>query len=89
MDYISMFPNEYFRSPVVIDEGDEPPEFWACLGGKGKYTQPSEKPRNRGLPARLFHCYTKGDFFFTEEVINFTQEVQKRQTDNVVEERWA
>ncbi|KAB7498841.1 Gelsolin, cytoplasmic, partial [Armadillidium nasatum] len=40
---------------VHVNEGDEPEEFWAGLGGKGDYekNRDFDKP---ALSARLFHC---------------------------------
>ena len=26
------------RDPVVLEEGSEPEEFWAAIGGKGEYS---------------------------------------------------
>lgn len=26
-----------FRQPVLVDEGNEPEDFWEALGGKGEY----------------------------------------------------
>lgn len=40
----------------VIDEGNEPDEFWDALGGQGDYDRELDAPGAPFLDARLFHC---------------------------------
>lgn len=58
---------------VDLKEGEEPEEFWTCLGGKGEYGSIKE-----GEPAprdpRLFQCSNATGSFKVEEVHFFEQE---------------
>jgi advillin len=60
------------RSVVTVREGEEPSEFWDCLGGKTEYAQVSP-----GQPAprdpRLFSASTATGAFKVEEIDNFDQ----------------
>lgn len=61
------------RDPIVINEGEEPEEFWAALGGKGDYQKGFDMPDNPLLPPRLFHCSNATGKFRVEEVMRFRQ----------------
>ncbi|XP_065073533.1 gelsolin isoform X3 [Ochlerotatus camptorhynchus] len=43
-------------APQVIDEGSEPNEFWAALGGQGDYDRELDPTGVPFLNPRLFHC---------------------------------
>jgi hypothetical protein len=60
------------RLVVQVDEGSEPAEFWAALGGKTDYAQTSPgsmAPRD----ARLFSASTATGTFKVEEIDNYDQ----------------
>lgn len=61
---------------IHVNEGDEPEEFWAGLGGKGDYekNRDFDKP---ALSARLFHCtISPAGRLRVREVDAFAQEVR-------------
>jgi len=63
------------RNPVVIEEGEEPDDFWSSLGGKAKYaTGGTLNQAVVRFPARLFCCSNKLGYFNVEEIVNFSQE---------------
>ena len=57
-----------------MNEGEEPDEFWAALGGKGPYT--TDNPMAPLLKPHLFHCivYTGSGRMPVEEIKSFKQE---------------
>ncbi|XP_019529713.3 gelsolin isoform X3 [Aedes albopictus] len=62
-------------SPQIIDEGSEPAEFWAALGGEGDYDRELDPTGAPFLTPRLFHCrilFNKR--LRVEEVPHFEQE---------------
>jgi len=63
------------REPIVVNEEDEPADFWAELGGKGDYDTEIDPPGAPFLEPRLFHCTirTNGKFK-VEEIANFEQD---------------
>lgn len=62
------------RSAIVIEEGEEPEEFWAALGGKGEYDTEIDPPGAPFLEPRLFHCSIHGKKFRVEEIAIFEQD---------------
>lgn len=60
------------RDMVEVEEGREPADFWAPLGGKQKYASfsPSEAPK----PPRLFQCSDAGGAFRVDEIVDFQQD---------------
>ena len=63
------------RDSVIVNEGEEPDEFWNALGGKGSYTTVNHDAPV--LKSRLFHCivYTGSGRMRVEEIKPFRQEV--------------
>jgi len=61
------------RSLKQIDEGSEPAEFWAGLGGKAPYADAAEL-KESAREARLFQCSNATGAFRVEEVFNFAQD---------------
>ncbi|XP_035713061.1 gelsolin, cytoplasmic isoform X2 [Folsomia candida] len=64
---------------IEVQEGEEPPEFFELLGGKGPYNDAlgrMTKPERRIGGPRLFHCYIPlgKKKLVVEEVFNFRQE---------------
>lgn len=59
---------------TVIEEGEEPEEFWDLLGGKGEYRENFESDLRAVGEARLFHATinSKGRVA-VEEIDEFTQ----------------
>lgn len=63
------------REQVVVNEGDEPAEFWAALGGKGDYDTEIYPPGAPFLEPRLFHCTIRSSGKFkVEEIANYEQD---------------
>ena len=61
------------RAVSVVDEGSEPAEFWAPLGGQAEYM---ELPPGEHMPKdpRLFHASTATGCFKVEEIDNYEQD---------------
>lgn len=60
---------------VVINEGDEPAEFWDALGGKTEYKQSYDEDMSVEREPRLFHAILNNpNKFKLEEVPNFSQD---------------
>lgn len=60
---------------VNVNEGEEPEEFWAALGGQGDYDKEIDQPGAPFLEPRLFHCTIRtGGKFKVEEISNFEQD---------------
>lgn len=57
----------------VFAEGQEPNEFWACLGGRTEYSSGKEFEDDPEVEPRLFECSNQTGTFICEEVINFDQ----------------
>jgi hypothetical protein len=57
------------RSVSIIQEGQEPAEFWATLGGKSAYFTTVLQH-----PPQLFQCSTASGSFQLEEVFLFCQD---------------
>jgi gelsolin len=63
------------RDAVVINEGEEPAEFWAALGGKSDYDYEIDPAGAPFLEPRLFHCrVTPAGKFRVEEIAHFEQD---------------
>lgn len=63
------------KSPVTVQEGNEPEDFWHALGGKGNYASGENLHQPEAeYPARLFHCTNSVGYFHVEEIVNFNQE---------------
>ncbi|CAO1422019.1 unnamed protein product, partial [Diamesa serratosioi] len=63
------------REAQVIEEGDEPAEFWDALGGKGDYDTEIDPAGAPFLEPRLFHCHIlKNGKFRAEEVSSYSQD---------------
>jgi len=64
------------REAVVINEGSEPNEFWALLGGKGEYKTSTAEQDSPALSARLFHCSITppSSKLKVDEIFDFSQE---------------
>lgn len=62
-------------TPLNIQEGDEPDEFWDALGGKTAYDTEIDQPGAPCLEPRLFHCklFSNGKFR-VEEIHDFEQD---------------
>ena len=60
------------RDMIEIQEGEEPGDFWARLGGKAKYAafSASEVPK----PPRLFQCADTAGNFRVDEIVDFQQD---------------
>ena len=64
------------RDVENIDEGSEPDDFWAGIGGQGDY-QKARTTDRPALSARLFHCsISAAGRLRVREVGNFGQEVR-------------
>ena len=61
------------RAIVILQEGEEPEEFWSPLGGKAEYM---ELPPGQDMPKdpRLFWASTATGCFKVEEIDNFKQD---------------
>lgn len=63
------------HEPQIIEEGEEPDEFWNAIGGQGDYDKELDKPGPPFLEARLFHCKILANGRFrVEEVNHYEQE---------------
>lgn len=63
------------HEPQIIEEGQEPDDFWNAIGGKGDYDKELDKPGPPFLEARLFHCKILANGRFrVEEVHHYEQE---------------
>ncbi|KAG8223496.1 hypothetical protein J437_LFUL004964, partial [Ladona fulva] len=63
------------REPIIIEEGEEPEEFWNALGGQGEYQKAFIRRTNPHLEPRLFHCKINSlGKFSVEEIDDFKQE---------------
>nr|ANR02564.1 gelsolin [Peripatoides novaezealandiae] len=62
------------RDPILINEGEEPGEFWDAIGGKGSYASSRNLPESPLLPTRLFQCSNASGRFRVEEVGRFRQQ---------------
>ncbi|XP_032801853.1 villin-1 [Petromyzon marinus] len=63
------------RDKQTVLEGQEPPEFWAALGGKAPYA--SEKRmqvEEAEVQPRLFECSTQTGRFVVTEISDFSQD---------------
>ena len=67
------------RDMIEVEEGSEPADFWAPLGGKEDYAafSPSEAPK----PPRLFQCSDAGGAFRVDEIVDFQQDDLLRLND--------
>ncbi|PSN34433.1 Gelsolin, partial [Blattella germanica] len=64
------------REAVVVNEGEEPSEFWSALGGQGEYNKGFDGQSTPLLVPRLFHCHVSPTGKFrVEEITHFKQEV--------------
>jgi len=61
------------RGGQVVEEGEEPEEFWEFLGGKTEYSEIKEADV-AALDARLFHVSNATGTIKVEEIANFAQE---------------
>lgn len=61
------------RSSVEVQEGSEPDDFWAELGGKEEYPE-GAADEDEATAARLFHCSNASGAFETEELYDFSQD---------------
>jgi hypothetical protein len=59
------------RSVQVVDEGDEPAEFWKPLGGKAKYPESEQDSEER--EPRLFQISDAKGYLDVEEIPQFAQ----------------
>ncbi|XP_064608792.1 gelsolin, cytoplasmic-like [Liolophura sinensis] len=63
------------RQPVLVDEGNEPEDFWEALGGKGEYVTAKRLENTKTyVPPRLFQASNASGKFRVEEVVDFSQE---------------
>ncbi|XP_022538722.2 villin-1 isoform X1 [Astyanax mexicanus] len=59
----------------IVMEGQEPPQFWVALGGKGAYSSDKRFEREVALHSpRLFNCSNQVGRFRMTEVAQFTQD---------------
>lgn len=61
------------RDPEVIEEGNEPEDFWGGLGGKGDYPSKHLWENPPSLPPRLFQCTVHKSRLRVEEIVEFQQ----------------
>lgn len=61
------------RPSVVVQEGEEPAEFWETLGGKGDYAKTKHLDEVPHEP-RLFHGSNMYGYFDAHEIVNFAQD---------------
>uniref|UniRef100_A0A7E5A113 HP domain-containing protein n=1 Tax=Panagrellus redivivus TaxID=6233 RepID=A0A7E5A113_PANRE len=67
----------------IIDEGDEPDEFWDAIGGQKEYATGGRlEDANASCTARLFHCSNAKGKFHVEEVFSLTQ--SDLETDDIM-----
>lgn len=57
----------------IVEEGEEPEEFWDALGGKTDYPTSKEMQEGAREP-RLFHGSNRTGAFMLEEIFNFNQD---------------
>ncbi|XP_050394121.1 villin-1 [Patella vulgata] len=63
------------RDLKMVDEEDEPEEFWDIVGEREPYpTGPRLQNASSDMPCRLFQCSNASGRFQVEEIIDFTQE---------------
>ncbi len=60
------------RTLNEVEEGSEPADFWAELGGKCEYPEGAPE-EDEATAARLFHCSNASGAFETEELHDFSQ----------------
>jgi hypothetical protein len=56
-----------------VEEGNEPADFWAELGGKCEYPEGAPK-EDEATAAKLFHCSNASGAFEVEELHDFSQD---------------
>ena len=61
------------RTIAEVEEGSEPEEFFATIGGKTEYVTLVDVEEEPPEP-RLFHCHNELGIFQTEEIENFSQD---------------
>jgi gelsolin len=65
------------HEPVIVNEGDEPSEFWSSLGGEDEYNKGYHGKGTPLLIPRLFHCHVSpAGKLRVEEITHFKQEVK-------------
>jgi len=73
------------REAEKLYEAKEPQEFWDALGGKTAYASgkilEEEVPTH---PPRLFQCSNASGRFYVEEIFDFSQEVSRCTSINVL-----
>jgi hypothetical protein len=61
------------RETTIVEEGQEPEEFWSAIGGQAEYSK--FRPEELSCkPPRLFQCTNATGVFDVTEVPNFAQE---------------
>jgi len=62
--------------PTIVNEGEEPTEFWSSLGGEAQYNKGYDGQGTPLLVPRLFHCHVSpAGKLRVEEITHFKQEV--------------
>jgi hypothetical protein len=64
------------QKPILINEGEEPTEFWSSLGGESEYKKGYDGQGTPLLVPRLFHCHVSlAGKLRVEEIPHFKQQV--------------
>lgn len=71
-------------SPVVVQEGQEPVEFWDALGGRTPYNKNFKANLPSGADAKLYHCHVRADGHVRLEELEELQQVELDEDDVMI-----